>query len=109
MIKPTRKAQAGSNSSDSDDDSDDFVEPKPKSKKPQPKGKAKAKARAKAPNRKGSKDELAHTDDDDSDWEDAVENLTTDPKSVFTSIDLVVSPFSRCTSPEQIAFPHLPG
>jgi len=111
-IKPTAKVQAGFDSSDGDDDMDDFhttetakAKPKPKSNKRQPKAKAKAKA-AKS---KSSEDELALTDDGDSEWEDDVEFLTTDPKSPFVSADLIVSLLSRCTSPEPTAFPHCPG
>lgn len=108
-IKPTAKLQAGSDSSDGDDDMDDFDEPKPKSNKRQPKAKAKAKARAKAAKSKGSEDELAITDDGDSEWEDMVEYLTTDPKSPFSIMDLIVNSLSCCIAPEPSAFPHSPG
>jgi len=107
--KPTAKAQAGSDSSDGDDDMDDFDEPKPKPKKRQPKAKAKGKARAKAAKGKGSEDELAITDDGDSEWEDMVEYLTTDPKSAFSIMDLIVNSLSRCIAPEPTAFSHSPG
>ena len=108
-IKPTAKVQAGSESSDGDDDMDDFDEPKPKPNKRQPKAKAKGKARAKAAKGKGSEDELAITDDGDSEWEDMVEYLTTDPKSAFSIMDLIVNSLSRCIAPEPTAFSHSPG
>lgn len=108
-IKPTAKAQAVSDSSDGDDDMDDFDEPKSKSNKRQPKAKAKAKAKGKTAKGKGSEDELALTDDGDSDWEDIVEHLTTDPKSPFTSIDLIVRPLSLWIASEPTSSAHFHG
>lgn len=104
ITKPTPKARARSDSDDGDDD--DFDDPQPKSKKPEPKTKARAKARAKIANRKGNKVEHVLSDDDDSDWEDMVDYLTTNPKSPFANIDLIVSPLPRYTLPEPAALSH---
>ena len=114
-IKPTAKAKLASVTSDGDDKDDLLVidnteygnavksdtkrtkETQKKTRKAE--GNTKGASREKRARSYGSEDELATTDDGDSDSMDKVEFLTTDPKSPFVHMDLIVtlSYFSKRT------------
>ena len=57
----------------------------------QPKRNTEPNAKGKAAEGQVSEDELAISDDNDSEWEDETEFLTTNPKSPFVHMDLIVS------------------